>query len=374
MRTTLASILVSGLSLGLIACSSSSGSSSSSSSTSTASGGGGSGATGGSGGGASSGGSGGQGAAGPSWKQLGLDGSILFYLAVDSQQPSRIVVGTSPGGAGTGYYRSIDGGETWPQAPGLPTDQWAHGLGASRLEDILIVNPGVEGLLRSIDGGDTWSPTSVTLGAAADIEFHPTKPGLVWWSDGNQGVYRSTDGGVTWASTMNTGLPLGQEAIGALVSDGAKLYVAVGTQGVFVSSDDGDTFAPANTGLPTGEIQGVVNTLAANPTRPGLVLAQTTADGLFRTDDSGASWTAVDLGVEKSRYSGLAIHPEEPTTFYVGHDDLGEHPGGLLRSIDDGKTWSPIGPDGVDVLVIDFGPDDGSVYIGTDGRGVWRLQ
>ena len=330
------------------------------------------------GGSTSAGGSGGSagsgGTAGPTWSQMGLEGSIVNYLAVDSQQPTTIFAGVSPGGTGAGFFRSTDGGATWPQAPGLPANEFAHGLAASPLEDIVIANPGVQGQSRSSDGGDTWSPVTSETGSAADILFHPTQSTVAWLTDGNTGVQASSDHGVTFVSTPNTGLPLGMESIGALASDGTTLYVSAGAQGVFASSDGGNSFTAANSGLPLGEIEGVVNTLAAHPSRPGFVLAETTARGLFRSDDSGVSWTMVDLGDEASRYPALAIDPADPMTLYVSHDDTGEHPGGLLQSTDGGASWSAIGPDGVDVVVLDFDPDTGALFAGTLGRGVWRYD
>jgi photosystem II stability/assembly factor-like uncharacterized protein len=352
MRFLLASLLVAAVSLSAIACSSESGSASGSSNTS------------GSGGGGGGSGSGGSGGGQATWTQLGLKGDRVPYLAVDRTSPSTIFVGTSQGSNDEGFFRTTDGGKTWPPAPQLK-QVWPTGLAASPKQDITLADVGVDGISRSVDGGNTWTPTNFA-GNSYGIWFDPNSS-TVWLSDGAQ-IWRSADAGITWAKALNMGLPAAV-SVEFPTFDGSKLYVAVGANGVYASSDGGNTFTAANTGLPSMMSFGDVIALAADPSRPGVVLAQTSHQGLYRTDDSGANWTKVDMGTELTEFGALLIDPTNPTTFYVGRD-----PSGLLRSTDDGKTWTSIGPDNVYVAAVDIDPKSGAVYAGTMGDGVWRLD
>ncbi|HZO17258.1 MAG TPA: hypothetical protein VFB62_28470 [Polyangiaceae bacterium] len=311
-------------------------------------------------------GAGGSGASGgqPGWEQLGLDGDRVPYLAVAKQTPSTIFAGTSQGSTDQGFFRSTDGGQTWPQAPELDV-VWPTGLEVAPDQDITLADVGVDGLCRSTNGGSNWSPTSF-VGNSYGIEFDPNSS-TVWLSDGAE-VWRSPDGGVSWSKTPNTGLPTGQRSVEFPTFDGTTLYVAVGNQGVYASSDNGDSFTPANTGLPFAQSFGGVIALEADVTRPGFALAQTNGQGLYRTDDSGATWTKVDMGAETTKYGALLIDPTNPTTFYVSRDSTG-----MLKSTDDGASWMSIGPDTEDVIAVDLDPTTGALYIGTLGTGVWRL-
>ena len=363
MQNLFVSYLALAVSLVPIACSSSSdddgpGSTSSSSASS-----GGSAGSGGTGGG-DTGGAGGGGGAEPTWTQLGLDGDRVYFLAVLKTSPATVFAGTTQGSTDAGTFRTTDGGDTWPLTPGLEPD-WPTGLAVAPMDDITLVDVGVEGIFRSIDGGATWAQTNYA-GNSYGIVFDPGSAN-VWLADDLR-VWRSVDSGLTWAVTPNTGLPTGMKSVQLPAFDGNKLYVAVGTEGVYASSDNGDSFQPANAGLPIGMDFADVIGISAHVSRPGVVFAQTNGQGLYRTDDGGGSWSHVDTGSENTKYGALLMDPSNPTTIYVSHDDTG-----LLRSTDDGATWTVIGPESVSVISVDIDPVSGDVYAGTLGGGVWRF-
>ena len=74
-----------------------------------------------------------------------------------------------------------------------------------------------------------------------------------------------------------------------------------------------------------------VRCLAYEPSRPSVILAGT-RDGVFRSPDSGRSWTS--SGMKGECITALAVSPHHPGTLYAG-----TKPAYLYRSDDGGKSW-----------------------------------
>lgn len=300
-----------------------------------------------------------------SWSKLGLDGNVIAILAIDPKSPSTIYAGATAGGTAPGFYRSKDNGKTWGYVPNLP-HQSAHAIAIHPSQNIILATLGIQ-MFRSADGGETWNEVAMNIGGAYTLAFHPTQM-TAWTVTSQDGVYRSSDGGMTFMKVTTTGLPPpNTHVLGPIVYDGAKLYLACDdTAGAYVSSDDGTTWTPAS-GLPSGAPKDAILTLAAQPGKTGVIFAETTASGLYRTEN-GSAFTKVDLGMEMSRFGGLAFDPMTTSTLYVGRDD-----NEVLKSTDTGKSWMKAGPAGHNALAIAVSPTDSGVFIGTSGDGVWRF-
>lgn len=162
-------------------------------------------------------------------------------IAVDWSNNETIWVGTGENNssrssyAGTGVYKSTDGGETW-QHMGLaetqrtgriilhPTDPntvWVAAAGA-------LYSPNPErGVYKTTDGGRTWTQTLFVddKTGAIDLVIDPSNPDVLYaamwhrerraWnfveSGAGSGIYKSTDGGENWTliSTARSGFPTG---------------------------------------------------------------------------------------------------------------------------------------------------------------------
>ncbi|TNE61652.1 MAG: glycosyl hydrolase [Bacteroidetes bacterium] len=137
--------------------------------------------------------------------------------------------------AGTGIYRSADGGKTW-EWRGLPE---SHHIGRILLHptdpEVIWVavlghlySPNEErGVYRSTDGGRSWKRTLFVddKSGAIDVCIDPTTPNTLYaatWERERQawnfkgagagsGIWKSTDGGATWGrvSTPESGFPTG---------------------------------------------------------------------------------------------------------------------------------------------------------------------
>ncbi len=137
---------------------------------------------------------------------------------------------------------------------------------------------------------------------------------------------RGADSGI-W-----THLPLYGGYITSLVLDPSTpstLYA--GTYGgVFRSTDSGATWTACSSGMTSLTVQ----TLSVDPSTPSTLYAGTYDRGVFRSTDSGATWTACSTGILQLRVWALAINPSTSSTLYAGTW------GGVFRSTDSGATWS----------------------------------
>ncbi len=159
--------------------------------------------------------------------------------------------------AGSGVYKSTDGGKTWTSAglsdtqhigrvlvhPEDPDRVWVASIGA------LYSHNEARGVYRSEDGGKTWEKTLFINDSTGiiDLVMNPANPDQLWaaawertrkaWNFKGDGpgsaIYRSDDGGVTWEKTVR-GFPQGDGTgrIGLAVSpsDPSRLYAFLDNQ------------------------------------------------------------------------------------------------------------------------------------------------
>ncbi|ARA92880.1 glycosyl hydrolase [Rhodothermaceae bacterium RA] len=190
----------------------------------------------------------------------------LGDIAVDWRHGETIWAGTGENNssrssyAGTGVYRSTDGGATWVHRglaetqrigrivlhPDDPNTLWVAALGP------LYTTSPHRGVYKTTDGGATWTQTLFvddTTGVV-DLVLDPTNPDVLYaaawhrlrrpWdfieSGGGSGIYKSTDGGNTWTrlTTPGSGFPTGAGVgrIGLAVFPGnpALLYALLDNQ------------------------------------------------------------------------------------------------------------------------------------------------
>lgn len=163
--------------------------------------------------------------------------------------------------AGTGIYRSADGGKTWdwrglPESHHIsrivlhPTDP--NTLWVAVLGHLYSANT-ERGIFKTTDGGKTWAKTLFVsdIAGGIDLVLDPIDPNALyaatwertrsaWDFDGagsGSGIWKSTDGGGTWANVSDgkSGFPSGPNAgrigLTAGKKDGkAVLYACIDNQ------------------------------------------------------------------------------------------------------------------------------------------------
>jgi photosystem II stability/assembly factor-like uncharacterized protein len=138
-------------------------------------------------------------------------------------------------------------------------------------------------------------------------------------------------------------------------------------QGVYRSTNNGDSWELTNTGLTSTDVAALAINAADGYIFAGTFSQFGEGGGIFRSTDNGDTWTEQNSGFTAFDVNALAINSS-------GHVFAGAA-GGAFRSTDDGDNWSDISsgliPLGGNVwaLAIDTG---GYALAGTAGGGVFR--
>jgi photosystem II stability/assembly factor-like uncharacterized protein len=81
-----------------------------------------------------------------------------------------------------------------------------------------------------------------------------------------------------------------------------------------------------------------VRAVAVSPNGAGHIFAATFGGRAFRSTDNGDSWAQLNTGVPNATFLFLAINAGG--YIFAGGDSCG--PVGVLRSTDNGGTWQPV--------------------------------
>jgi len=115
---------------------------------------------------------------------------------------------------------------------------------------------------------------------------------------------------------------------------------------------------------------GDVRAFAVDPVTPGTVYAGSFGGGVFKSQDGGAKWRAVNAGLTNQSVLALAIDPATPSTVYAGTS------WGAFKSDDGGDCWTDVNTGltdlGILTLVVDL--SSSKLYAGTFGGGVFSTS
>jgi len=150
-----------------------------------------------------------------------------------------------------------------------------------------------------------------------------------------------------------------------------SIYAAT-NNGVFKSNDGGASWTSANTGL--GGIP--VFSLAIDPLNPATLYAGGLFGRVFKSTDAGQNWIPASFGIDDTIILSLAIDPASPSTIYCGTATSMWYPGnGVFKSTDGAQNWT-VSNSGLPVAIIDVVRIDPSnpatLYAGTNFDGVYK--
>ncbi|HUF11532.1 MAG TPA: hypothetical protein VMN78_00365 [Longimicrobiales bacterium] len=230
-------------------------------------------------------------------------------------------------------------------------------------------------LHTSTDGGETWRTLESAPvgggGGALDAIWTLTpgaayEPGAFYAGVEPAGLFVSPDRGASWLpvralnehatraswQAMGGGLALSDVVVDP--RDGRRITVAVSAGGVYRSDDAGETWRAMNRGVracfqpdqfpPSGQC---VHKLVAHPADPDRLYQQNHC-GTYRSDDGGESWIDVTSGLPSDYGYALAVAPRDPNCAFVV-PETSSHMRTVVagrlrvyRTDDAGATWHPL--------------------------------
>jgi photosystem II stability/assembly factor-like uncharacterized protein len=296
------------------------------------------------------------------WRRAGLEGLIINAVAVDPSNPSVLYAGAQI----AGLWKSTNAGQSWsPINSGYTGDIASFLLVHPAAPSILYVGSNA-GVFQSVNGGANWSPRNNGLpgGGIVAMALDPANSSRLYVSvnAAGGGVFRSSDGGFNWTSRP---LPVPSATVATLSVLGSNVYAGWANV-VFRSPDDGVTWS-----IPYADIlPSPVQTIAVRPGETEAVVGLQQR-GIWRsTLTPGPIWIDSSVGLTSLRISRIVVRPGHSDTLFAASNG-----GGVFRSADSGHTWSPLadGLGNTDVASLAFDATGRFLYAGTSD-GVYALD
>jgi photosystem II stability/assembly factor-like uncharacterized protein len=303
------------------------------------------------------------------WQPSGLQHHSIHALAVGPNNSQKLYAGDDQGH----LFVSTNAGQQWTASgTGLPT--------SASINLLSFDNPGkklyaatAQGLFGSADAGQHWTLVG-SQGAAAShlpvdtyraLAFVSNEPGTIYAGTQHQGVFVTTDGGNTWKADSN-GLPQGAAIYGLSFDETVHQLWAATAVGIYRSDDRGASWRAFNTGLPAGLVTYSVQSASASGGTQNLIYAGT-SKGFFRSRDDGTHWEQSQESLSGAKVYWILVdfHTSNSTVLYAATDL------GAFRSDDAGQNWRAIAPGlpkNTAVNTLALGADNNAqLFAATDG-------
>jgi photosystem II stability/assembly factor-like uncharacterized protein len=254
-------------------------------------------------------------------------GYVVSTLKTDVRTPGRLWAALSGTGRGALLALSDDDGAEWTILARWDRSVDARAFAQSPGDPQLLACGGDDGVFLSRDGGQSWKPTGEGIAGLALVQslaFDPADASTLYAGTYRQ-AFRTRDAGRTWSRIAN-GMVLDATVYSFDFDPHDASRVWASTCGwVYRSDDGGDRWTRFTAGF-TNRRTPVVH---LDPKSPSVLYAGTVG-GLHRSDDGGKSWSRISR--ETLDVSALEVDPRSGR-LYLG--SLGE---GMFYSDDRGAT------------------------------------
>jgi photosystem II stability/assembly factor-like uncharacterized protein len=251
----------------------------------------------------------------------------VWHLEPSATDPDTVLAGVED----AALFRSVDGGSTWSELPGLREHgsgpHWQPGAGGMCLHTILpdprdparmLVAISAAGVFRTDDGGATWRPTNAGLVSEGipdpdaevghcvhKLALHPDRPDTVYMQK-HWDVMRSDDGGEHWHD-VGGDLPTDfgfvvdvhahePETVYVLpITSDAEHFPPEGKLRVYRSRTGGHEWEPLSRGLPQEHcyVDVLRDAMAVDGLDSCGVYFGTTGGQVYASADAGDTWAPI---------------------------------------------------------------------------------
>lgn len=316
------------------------------------------------------------------WESVaGPNARNISAFLVDTKSPSRLYAGLQSGE----FFSSTDDGRTWERLSSISRDETVHQLlqDPERPEHLYAATG--SGFYISSDGGKRWEGFPIVPGSQAPeqvktIALDPWKPRILYAGVTHRGIYKSSNGGKTWSPA--NGEPadiLASAEVFDIKLDTRRpdvLYAAVSGLGIIRSTDDGNSWGRLTEEFTPTSAN--ATHIVLHPKAEGTILYGTATGGIARSEDGGKTWSPSRHHSDFGRIVSLCSYSGEMGIVFAGTET-----GGLV-SPDFGSTWKDIGgnlphlpvtlnvsPKFSGYVIYAYGPGTG-LQRSTDGGSLWQ--
>ena len=322
-----------------------------------------------------------------------------------------VAVAGFPGNATTFYFGSVGGGlwqtrdvgVVWkPIFDGQPVASIGAVAVAPSDAKVIYVGTGEsdirsnlssgDGVYKSADGGQTWR--NIGLKETRQISRIVVDPqnadvvyvgalGHAYAPNNERGVYKSGNGGATWTKVLDQGPEIGVADLAIAIGAPRILFATTWHSrrppwstyapldgpggGLFRSQDSGQSWSRlSGNGLPEGDWGRTAVAVSSDGRRVYALVSGSKKPGLYRSDDGGNTWTLQNedkrLTSRAWYFGNITVDPNNADVIYMPNV-------ALYRSEDGGKTVSIVrgAPGGDDYHQIWIDPKDSArMILGTD--------
>jgi photosystem II stability/assembly factor-like uncharacterized protein len=284
------------------------------------------------------------------WQSVGWGGGAFYYGAAWHPTDENTIYMS---GDCAGAYVSDNKAETWHLANAGICDYAALSLavGPAAPDHVYVLT--ARGLCKSTDRAKTWQVLADTepgklniactkAGSVRPVALDPRNAAVVYAGSLTGKLYKSVDGGTSWSELPYRGevapLPPGKKSddvlssVAVATTEPSLVFAANTKLGLFRSEDAGLTW----TALETPK---KVLHVAISATDPNDVWAACAEDGIRHSTDRGQTWSTVAFDPTlKPAMREIVLHPAKPGLIYaIGNVGWSGH---LFRSGDNGATWT----------------------------------
>jgi len=271
---------------------------------------------------------------------------VLMALTLSGCTLSLGVGSNTSSGSATdaGVYKSINKGVSWTQQADVLS------VGAKKnfaAVDILFlaIDPGdnkaiyagsfENGLFYSYDGALSWQiATGLGKISITAVVVDPEDKCQIYATAANK-VFKSEDCSRTWNQVyFDNDL---KAVVSSLVIDYSS------SNNVFIGTSNGDVIKSSDRGASwraLERLESQVDKIVISPVSSKIMFAGTTSKGIFRTTNGGEKWEKLADKLKvfdgSNRFRDLVIAKSDKANVFLATDY------GLLKSTDDGNTWSKI--------------------------------